>query len=89
MCPKKGINPAILLWGWDWAHQNYSREGYGYLGLVDFYGKCRETYQSRGCVMGDGILYCDRTSNHSWIGHESLLVLGMVFRRLGLQQDVT
>ena len=32
MCPKKGINPTILLWGWDWDHQSYSREGSGFLG---------------------------------------------------------
>ena len=31
--PKKGINPTILLWGWDWDHQTYSREGYGSLGI--------------------------------------------------------
>ena len=31
-CPKKGINPTILLWGWDWDHQSYSRERYGSLG---------------------------------------------------------
>ena len=24
ICPKKGINPTILLWGWDWDHQTYS-----------------------------------------------------------------
>ena len=34
LCPKKGINPTILLWGWDWDHQTYSREGYGCLGMV-------------------------------------------------------
>ena len=33
VCPKKGINPAILLWVWDWDHQTYSREGYGSLGV--------------------------------------------------------
>ena len=33
LCPKKGINPTILLWGWDWDHQTYSREGYGCLVL--------------------------------------------------------
>ena len=22
VCPKKGINPTILLWGWDWDHQS-------------------------------------------------------------------
>ena len=32
VCPTKGINPTILLWGWDWDHQTYSREGYGSLG---------------------------------------------------------
>ena len=34
VCPKKGINPTILLWGWDWNPQSYSREGYGSLGIV-------------------------------------------------------
>ena len=33
VCPKKGINPTMLLWGWDWDHQTYSREGYGSLGF--------------------------------------------------------
>ena len=33
ICRKKGINPTILLWGWDWDQQTYSREGYGSLGL--------------------------------------------------------
>ena len=32
VCPKKGINLTIPLWGWDWDHQTYSREGYGSLG---------------------------------------------------------
>ena len=32
ICPKKGTIPTILLWGWDWDHQTYSREGYGSLG---------------------------------------------------------
>ena len=32
VCPKKGINPTILLWGWDWDHQTYPREGYGSVG---------------------------------------------------------
>ena len=31
---RKGFNPTILLWGWDWDHQNYSREGYGSFGLL-------------------------------------------------------
>ena len=36
--PKKGINPTILLWGWDWDHQTYSiREGYGSLGCIILY----------------------------------------------------
>ena len=51
VCPKKGINPTILLWGWDWDHETYSREGYGSVGygiftLVDFYGKCRQIYHT-------------------------------------------
>ena len=33
VCPKKGINPTILLWGWDWDHQTYSRERYESLGI--------------------------------------------------------
>ena len=33
ICPKKGISPVILLWGWDLDHQTYSREGYGSLGI--------------------------------------------------------
>ena len=32
VCPKKGINPRVLLWGWDWDHQSYSRDGSGCLG---------------------------------------------------------
>ena len=36
VCPKKGINPTILLWGWDWDNQTYSREGYGCLGLLNY-----------------------------------------------------
>ena len=36
LCPKKGINPTILLWGWDWDHQTYSREGYGSLGINNY-----------------------------------------------------
>ena len=35
VCPKKGINPTILLWGWDWDHQSYSREGSGFLGIAE------------------------------------------------------
>ena len=34
ICPKKGINPTVLLWGWDWDHQSYSREGFGFLGDI-------------------------------------------------------
>ena len=37
ICPKKGISPTILFWGWDWDHQTYSREGSGFLGTM-FYG---------------------------------------------------
>ena len=32
VCSKKWINPIMLLWGWDWDHQTYSREGSGFLG---------------------------------------------------------
>ena len=32
VCPEKGIISTILLWGWDWDHQTYSREGSGLLG---------------------------------------------------------
>ena len=32
ICPKEGISPIFLFWGWDWDHQTYSREGYGSLG---------------------------------------------------------
>ena len=34
ICPKKGITPIFLFWGWDWDHQSYSREGSGFLGIV-------------------------------------------------------
>ena len=27
VCPKKGTNPTILLWGWDWDHQTYEFSG--------------------------------------------------------------
>ena len=27
------MNAIILLWGWNWDHQTYSREGYGSLGV--------------------------------------------------------
>ena len=27
VCPKKGISPTILFWGWDLDHQSYSRDG--------------------------------------------------------------
>ena len=37
VCPKEGINPTILLWGWDWDHQSYSREGSGFLGYIYIY----------------------------------------------------
>ena len=36
VCPEKGIKPTILLWGWDWDYQTYSREGYGSLGFHYF-----------------------------------------------------
>ena len=36
VCPKEGIIPKILLWGWDWNPQSYSREGSGFLGYARF-----------------------------------------------------
>ena len=30
--PKEGISPVILLWGWVWDPESYSREGSGFLG---------------------------------------------------------
>ena len=47
VCPKKGINPTILLWGWDWKHQTYSREGYGSLGMNNIQIICRECKKQR------------------------------------------
>ena len=35
VCPKKGISPTILFWGWDLDHQSYSRDGSGFLGYDD------------------------------------------------------
>ena len=35
VCPRKGISPTILFWGWDLDHQSYSREGSGSLGVDD------------------------------------------------------
>ena len=32
ICPKNGIFPTILFWGWDLDHQSYSRDGSGFLG---------------------------------------------------------
>ena len=32
ICPKEGIIPKILFWGWDWNPESYSREGSGFLG---------------------------------------------------------
>ena len=43
VCPKKGINLTILLWGWDWDHQSYTREGSGFLGDMCFFSD--ENYQ--------------------------------------------
>ena len=37
ICPKKGISPIFLFWGWDWNPQSYSREGSGFLGLWIFH----------------------------------------------------
>ena len=27
ICPKEGITPTFLLWGWDWEHQSYEKSG--------------------------------------------------------------
>ena len=27
VCPKEGITPTFLLWGWDWDHQSYEKSG--------------------------------------------------------------
>ena len=35
VCPKEGITPRILFWGWDWNPQSYSWEGSGFLGQHD------------------------------------------------------
>ena len=35
--PKKGITPKILLWGWDWNPQSYSRNGFGFLGYTNYH----------------------------------------------------
>ena len=34
MCPEKGITPTFLFKGWDWNPQSYSREGFGFLGIM-------------------------------------------------------
>ena len=49
LCPKKGINPTILLWGWDWAHETYSREGYGCLGYNHPIGSIYQETPVNGC----------------------------------------
>ena len=33
VCPKKRISPTILFWRWDFDHQSYSRERFGFLGI--------------------------------------------------------
>ena len=35
ICPEKGISLTILFWGWDSDHQSYSREGSGFLGMIN------------------------------------------------------
>ena len=34
VCPKEGISPIILFWGWDWNPYSYSREVSGFLGYM-------------------------------------------------------
>ena len=36
VCPKEGISPIILFWGWDWNPQTYSREVSGFLGIYHY-----------------------------------------------------
>ena len=48
VCPKKGISPTILLWGWDWDHQTYSREGYGSLGIIHLFFVCNLLHLREG-----------------------------------------
>ena len=60
ICPKKWMNPTILLWGWDWDHQTYSREGYGSLGCVflDNPKLCPPTF--------DILFNCRRYTHRKW-----------------------
>ena len=63
VCPKKGINPTILLWGQDWDHQSYSREGSGFLGIsINTYTPCNGV-----CAMINGSLCLSkRRGNPTW-----------------------
>ena len=51
ICPKKGISPTFLFWGWDWDHQSYSRERSGFLGQAicldsRFYQRSLSTFRN-------------------------------------------
>ncbi len=46
VCPKEGIIPKILLWGWDWNPQSSSREGSGFLGQCELILECYHGYLS-------------------------------------------
>ena len=35
VCLKTGISLMFLFWGWDWNPQSCSREGSGFLGIVN------------------------------------------------------
>ena len=56
ICPEKGIEPRILLWGWDWDHQTYSRDGSGFLGHVGTVGCKRKKFQTIFSQMVVGFL---------------------------------
>ena len=50
VCPKTGITPTFLFWGWDWNPQSNSREGSGFLGRghwwswnFPFFGESKNT----------------------------------------------
>ena len=48
---RKGISPTILLWGWDWDHQSYSREESGFLGGCGWYCQPRHWLKTNMFLM--------------------------------------
>ena len=55
ICPKEGVNPTILLWGWDRDHRTYCREGFGSLGMYWDYKSCAITFMVKLSSMLHGI----------------------------------